>query len=232
MKKSNKILVAGFLTLLLFITALHLTLYAKYKSGDYTIYNPADDLLPAAVQSFPNILFVSVRDIPNGTVQLSDVAQVDKNEKNDVSYIQKGDTLLIAPKDSTAGRGLNYPVAFRLPANAVFSVSNSSLTFKSDGKVQGSTPVVYLKRSYAFFSGSETPFRLGKLNVVASEGSSVLFEGNTQVNQLAIQLSNSAIDCSKAGLSGQLSIVTDSISHLSLQANQFLKADIKTTTPQ
>ena len=39
MKKSNKLLWGGFLTVLLMIAGIHIALYAKYKNGNYTIYH-------------------------------------------------------------------------------------------------------------------------------------------------------------------------------------------------
>ena len=232
MKKSNKLLVAGFLALLLFITVIHLTLYAKYKSGDYTIYNAEEDLMPVSVQSFPNILFVSVQNVPYATVQFSDVAAVDKNEKSDISYIRKGDTLLITPKDSTGWQDIDDPVAFRLPSNATLSVRNSSLTFMTAGKPTGSHPVVYLTNSRAVFSGTGAPFRLDQLKVVASDSSSVSFLGSTVVNRLDVQLSNSVFKFEDKDGPGEIFIVTDSLSRLSLPAKQLLKADIQTIPSQ
>src|SRR5829696_7722228 len=108
MKKSNKLLLAGFLAVVLLISAIHITLYAKYKAGDYTIYNPEDDLTAQSMQSFPNILFVSVQNVPLGNVKYHDVAQVEKGEEDDIQYVRKGDTLVITGKDNE--RGLQHSV--------------------------------------------------------------------------------------------------------------------------
>lgn len=231
MKKSNKLLLAGFLLLLLFITAIHITLYAKYKSGDYTVYSAEEDQMPVSVQAFPNILFVSVRNVPNATVRFSDVAQVEKDE-NYIRYVQKGDTLLITPKDSSARGGNGYPVAFHLPHNVTLSVFNSSLMFKQGKRNAANNPVIYLTKSEAFFSGSEGPLRFNNLKIVASDSSTAFFRGNTQINQLDVQLSNSAIEYPEGNLTGRLSIVTDSLSRIALQSKHLLKADIKTIAPE
>jgi hypothetical protein len=92
--------------------------------------------------------------------------------------------------------------------------------------------VIYLKKSEAFFSASEGPLRFGNLKIVASDSSTALFYGNTQINQLDVQLSNSAIEYPQGNLTGRLSIVTDSLSRISLQSKHLLKADIKTIAPE
>jgi hypothetical protein len=46
-----------------------------------------------------------------------------------------------------------------------------------------------------------------------------------------LQLSNSGIEAPEGDF-GQLSIVTDSLSRISLQSKLLLKANIKTSTPQ
>src|SRR5215211_8676548 len=140
MKKSNKLLLGGFLTGLLMITALHITLYAKYKAGNYSAYHAEDDVAPQSMQTFPNILFVSLRNIPDATVRFSDVTQVPKGEEERIEYVQKGDTLLITGRDEDNERGMYYPVAFNLPYNATISVFNSSLSIESGKKLTVNNP--------------------------------------------------------------------------------------------
>jgi hypothetical protein len=229
MKKSNKLLLVGFLTGLLLITAIHVSLYAKYKAGNYTIYNAEEDLKRQSLHTFPNILFVSLRNVPEGTVRFGDVAKMEKGDE-DIVYVQKGDTLLISGTDSLGSRNIDYPVTFHLPYNATLSVVNSFLSFRGGKKMAESTPVIYLQKSQALFSGTETPLRFGHLKVVASDSSAVMFHGNTQVSNLEVQLSTSSIEYN-GGDFGQLSITTDSASHISLQSKHLLKAAIKTLAP-
>jgi hypothetical protein len=232
MKKSNKLLLGGFLAGLLLITAIHITLYAKYKNGDYTIYNPDDNLTAQSLQTFPNILFVSVRNV-NGTVNFSDVAGVEKGEgeEENIEYVQKGDTLLITGRDSTVHQDFEYPVTFHLPYNATLSLFNSSLSFRTGKRMAKSNPVIYLQRSNALFAGTEAPLQFGHVKVVAKDSSAVLFYGNTTVDSLNVQLSNSSIEYEKGHLGG-LSIITDSLSRISLQSKHLLKANIQTVNQQ
>jgi hypothetical protein len=231
MKKSNKLLLGGFLALLLLISAIHVSLYAKYKAGNYTIYNAEEDLIPQAIESFPNVLLVSVRNVRGATVTFGDVAQMEKSDESDVHYVRKGDTLLIAGNDSTNQGGFRHAVSFKLPRNATLTAFNSSLSFKTDVKTGENNPVIYLQKSAAVFDGTNGSLRLGHVKVIASNGSTVAFKDNTQVNSLDVQLSGSSFEYDDGDF-GQLSIVTDSLSRISLPSKHLLKANIKTIASQ
>jgi hypothetical protein len=229
MKKSNKLLLGGFLTLLLIFAAIHIALYAKYKGGDYTIYNAEDDLARLSMQQFPNILFVSVRNVPGATVKFSDVAQVEKSEEDDIQYTRKGDTLQIT--GSSDQQEFSRPLTIFLPYNSTLSLQNSSLAFENGKKEAPNNPVIHLQKSEVFFPGEQNPLSLGHLRLFASDSSLVLFRGNTQVAHLDVRLSNSSIETTEGDFS-KLTIVTDSLSRISLSAKQLLKANISTTTPE
>ncbi len=213
------------------ITAIHVTLYAKYKAGNYTIYHAEDDLERQSMQTFPNILFMSVRNVPDATVKFSDEAGVETGEEAGIVYVRRGDTLLITGRDSANQRGTGYPVAFNLPYNAALSVFNSSLSFKRGKKMAESNPVIYLQKSNALFGGTENPLQFGFMKVVASDASAITFHGNTQISNLEVQLSASSLEYGEGDF-GQLSIVTDSVSRISLQSKHLLKANIKTIAPR
>jgi hypothetical protein len=77
----------------------------------------------------------------------------------------------------------------------------------------------------------DNPLRFGHMKVFASDSSTAKFQGNTQIGNFEVQLSNSAIDYGEGNFD-QLSIVTDSVSRITLQTKQLLKAKITTTTNQ
>lgn len=228
MKKSNKILLAGFLFLLLFITAIHITLYAKYRSGHHTLYSESESLAASPLQLMPNILVVAIRDVPYGTVMFGDVARVEKEEKG-VRYVQHGDTLQITGNNHQPG--FKGPAVFHLPANATLSVQNSSLVIRPGATKAPGNPVIYLQKAQVEFSGNQGALKLGNLKIFASGQSGASFYGNTQVEQLEVQLSASVLR-SGEGRFGRLSIVTDSLSHISLPSKTLLKAAISTSTTQ
>ncbi|HUC80580.1 MAG TPA: hypothetical protein VMR70_06665 [Flavisolibacter sp.] len=229
MKKSNKLLLGGFLLLLMFISVIHISLFAKYKAGNYTVYSAQNDFGEQTMQSFPNIAFVSVRHVPGATVRFSSTAAVEKTENSEIQFIQKGDTLLITGKDTTEPRG-GYPVVFQVPHNATINVFNSRISFRQGDNIVPN-PVLYLANSHAYFATPGKRFELGNLKVTATNHSSISFEGNTHVGQLDVHLLNSALEYAEGDF-GRLSLFTDSLSRLSLQSKHLLKADIKTITPE
>jgi hypothetical protein len=231
MKNSNKLLLIGFLAVVFLISAIHITLYAKYKAGDYTVYNPNDYLVPQAMQSFPNILVVSVHNLAGATVKFGDVAEVAKGDNDGIEYVQKGDTLLITGRDNGEQQRTWREVAVQLPYNATLSLHNSSLSFQAGKKTGEINPVLFLEKSEVFFSGAKSPLQFGHVKVAASDDSKATFRGNTQINNLEVQLSNSSIVCSEGNF-GQLSIVTDSLSHITLQSKLLVKANITTIPPK
>lgn len=215
--------------MLLFVTAIEITLYAKYKSGNYTIYNAEENRSVSPMLTFPNILFVSVRNVPFAVASFKDMAQVEKEKRDDIRYVQKGDTLQIT--GLTNQESFKRPVVFHLPSNVTLSVFNSALSFQSGKRKTAGNPVIYLTKSQAYFSGADSPLRLDNLKINASDGSTASFRGNIRVNQLDLQLSNSGIEAPEGDF-GQLSIVTDSLSRISLQSKLLLKASIRNSIPQ
>ena len=229
MKRSNKLLLGGFLAVVLLITFIHITLFAKYKAGNYTIYNAEDELAPQSMQMLPNVLFVTVRNVPDAAVKFDDAARVEKISDSEIQYIQRGDTLLIT--GSGHHNDMRDRIAFHVPRNATLSVFNSSLSFGSAKKGKENNPVIYLNKSQVIFSGANDPLQLGHIKVVASDSSAVLFHDNMQVNTLDVQLAHSSLKCGTGNI-GQLSIVTDSVSRISLQSKHLVKANIKTMGQQ
>ena len=230
MKKSNLLLLTGFLAIVVLVSAIHITLYAKYKAGNYTIYNEEEDITADAMQTFPNIAFVSVRNVPIVNVKFGDVARVEKAENEDLQYTRTGDTLVISAKVGADRDRINLHL-IHVPNNVTLSVFNSTLSFVPGKKSTGNNAVIFLKKSKVYFSGADAPFQLGNMRIVATDSSSASFHDNIQLNQLDVQLSQSAIECTDGNF-GQVSIVTDSLSRISLPSKHLLKATIKTIASQ
>ncbi|MFL5773410.1 MAG: hypothetical protein ACJ75F_09645 [Flavisolibacter sp.] len=226
MKKSNKLLLVGFSIGLIMIAAIHITLYAKYKNGDYTIYNPEDDQVPNSMELFPNILFVSIRNVPGASIRFADVAQVEKGQEDIIDYVRNGDTLLIRGKDSVHKLSLDIPVMLNLPYKTMLSVYNSSLNFYPGKNISQINPVLHLQHSNIIFSGEYMPFSLEHVKLDASDHSAILFHSKTNVNQMEVRLMNSRFEYDEGEL-GELSIETDSVSRIALPSKLLMKANIK-----
>jgi hypothetical protein len=229
MKKSNKLLLGGFLTVMVMIAGIHIALFAKYKNGDYTIFHPEDNRGKDRMQSFPGVSYVMIRNLRGVTIQFGEKAEGEKNKEDVVQYQQKGDSLVITGLDFTGEPDGRRLVNVTLPYNATLLADNSLLYFEKGKTGIDTNPMIYLQKSHAVFFNADAPFRLGHVKVIASDSSMVVFHSNTQVNHLEVQLSNSALEYNEGDV-GELSIVTDSISRISLQSKHLLKAKI-TTVP-
>ncbi len=223
MKKSNKILLGGILTVILIITGIHIALFAKYQTGDYTIYQP-EDILPSMDQ-YPGVSFVTLHNV-NGEVQFGDIASVQKNRENSIECKQVGDTLVITGREGRQlyGKG---SFNFTLPPNVTLKAFNSSIYFKTGKENSATNPVIHLHKSVFIFNEYRQPIRLSLVKLYASDSSLASFNDHTQIDQLEVQLNNSRLEYHD-GDPGQLSIMTDSLSRLSLLSKHLLKAKITT----
>lgn len=228
MKKSNKLLAAGFVLVVSLVTALHLTLYANYKNGNYTIVSEDD---PQTMRSFPAVKYVSIKDLSGATITFGEVAQVKKTVEKTVQFIQRGDSLIITGSGRNNREQIVTPVSVTLPYSITLQIANAHLFVRAGRKPAGNNPVIDLQRSQIIFSGERGSLLFDQLKLTAADSSAVLFEGDTQISDLVIQLSNSAIE-HKEGKLGQLSILTDSLSRIALQAKHLLNAKITTTPPK
>jgi hypothetical protein len=136
MKKSNKLLLGGFLTVILMITGLHIAIYAKYKNGSYTIYHRHREEIKKdeGMQSFPDVKFITIRDVPMASVYFSRYAEAEKGREALIQIIQKGDSLVIIGQPdgkSPDGRARGM-VTIILPENATLFVVNSYIHFQGE----------------------------------------------------------------------------------------------------
>jgi hypothetical protein len=221
MKKSNKLLLAGFLAVV----------YANYKAGRYTLYNADNDQPVLPMRTFPNILFVTMRNVSGASVKFGDTAAVSQSEGDQIQYARKGDTLLITGSNNTRQEDFGHRVVLNLPYQATLSLISSSASMEAGKNTAESNPVIYLKNSRMAFSGAGAPLRFGRVKIVASDSSRATFGNQTQIGSLEAQVFDSALEYGEGDV-GQLSIVTDSLSHLSLSSKLLLKANIKTISPE
>jgi hypothetical protein len=138
---------------------------------------------------------------------------------------------MISAKDSSTRNDPDYPIVFTLPYQAKLSVFNSALTFLPGKATSAINPVIFLQKSSVHFSGESNLLQFGQVKIQASDNSAIMFRGNTAVNQLDVQLANSVFEFGD-GKVGQLTIATDSLSHISLPAKHLVKAAITNNTTQ
>lgn len=229
MKKSNKILLGGFLTAVLLLAAVHIGLFAKYKNGAFTAYNEEDDLQPMSLQSFPHIKFVSVKNVNNVQLSFADTARVESMDKewmDVISLSQSGDTLHLTGPDVSKQPNTYYrQLSVFVPQGADVNAVNSSLSFQAYNKFKSIFPLsLHLNKSRIILEGHESPLQLGDVSLIARNESSVELRNVTIKNMDATLQKSSFVDTE--GSIEQLSIVTDSISQISLQTKHLLKAKL------
>lgn len=133
MKKSNKLLLGGFLTFILIIAGIHIALYAKYKNGNYTIVKPQrlDKNDVTEMQHFQDVSVLRIRNVFRANVYFRDSATVEKRKEDLIQYTQRGDTLFISGHYYTEGQDSERTALnVTLPYNAIIitdSVSHVSL---------------------------------------------------------------------------------------------------------
>jgi len=226
MRTSNKLLLGGFLAVLLLLMAIHITLYAKYKKGDYTTYHSREHDRRAVLLSFTGIRHVKVHGVWGVKAVFAEKAQVMEGISDKIKFVQKGDTLEISGKPYI--NLYEEAQAFiQLPYNASFSLSGSYLMFGTGSSAPQHNPSIRLEDSRADFTGTQGLMQLGHVQIEATDSSTVGFGAGTRVGHLQVQLSDATLE-NTAGEVEQLSILTDSVSRISLPVKQLLKASIKT----
>jgi hypothetical protein len=224
MKKSNKILLSGFLVVILLITGIHITLYAKYKSGYYTIYRPENRSQQESIQSFPKVSHVVIRDC-KASAEFGNVLSIDKDIKGGVQYVQQQDTLFVTTIGKGAGLVTRGYVQLILPADATIFAFNTDISFENVNDSSSIHPTFVLDHSEISVRSSVRSSVLGHVKLNASNGSAAYFHGNTIVDYLEVELKKSSLDYNQGEI-GQLSIATDSTSQVILQSRHLLKAKI------
>jgi hypothetical protein len=226
MKTSNKLLIGGFTLVVLLIVTIHIGLYAKYKAGDFTSYNP-DAYLPSGVlQTFPGVRVVELHNVLFANIQFSDVAQAEKWESDEVQLIHKGDSLLVTAKDSTGPNRELARTHLRLPGNITLLAHRSSFSIEPGRKKVPVNASIYLNQSTAEISDTLGGLVQGKFSIEAGNNSTVLFRNKTNIGALDVQLRNSMIRYDEGNI-GQLAIAADSLSRISLPSQQLLKANFR-----
>lgn len=127
MKKSNKLLLGGFLTVILIIAGVHIALYAKYKNGNYTIQERGAIVENDRMKRFPNVSHVIIRNIRGASIRFGETAAVDKDQEDLVRSEQKGDSLIITGHVLNNERPDGLSAIIILPYNVTIETDSVSL---------------------------------------------------------------------------------------------------------
>jgi len=132
MKKSNKLLLGGFLTVILIITGIHIALYAKYKRGDYILYHRTEILTDSNFGPINNIKLVRIQNVFSANIRFGGATIIESGREGDLQVDQKGDSLFIRGKYFIEGQD-NHRIQLNitLPYDATIvtdSISHVTLT--------------------------------------------------------------------------------------------------------
>lgn len=128
MKKSNKILLGGFLTVLLIVAGIHIALFAKYKNGNYIVIPRKVKEENERMQRFPNVSFVSIRNVHSAAVRFGDTATVEKDREGLIKTEQKGDSLIIIGQSFIDERSnARVHASITLPYNVTIETDSVSM---------------------------------------------------------------------------------------------------------
>jgi len=223
MKKSNQILLGGFIVVIVLITAIHISLYAKYKSGQYTIYKPQEKTEVKGMEQFPGVRKVTLVTLQHVQIQFAEQAAVQKG-RDGVRYQLYGDSLVIS-----GGPHQQHPLYITIPVAVTIRSVGSMLQFEKGKLMTLPGASIYLDSSIAVFGEADKSIHLQNVQIVATNHSLASFADSSTVQNLEVLLKKSSLECLRAD-AATLSIITDSLSGISLQAKLLLKAKI-TTTP-
>ncbi len=235
MKTSNKILLGIFFTLVLVFTAIHLALYAKYKSGDYTIANNlrSEQFTKAA---FPKIHYVSATGLQNFNIYPADTLQLEVQKEGPlhIEYRVVGDTLVISG-DTIIRRQNNKEQRIRsyqevnlyLPSMCFTRIDFCEAWMKGFADSAKSGDYNFDVNDDSFFHVAENEYEdssfkyLKKLSIRSSL-SQVELSPNIKIGELQLDAKQTEFDDKKASI-GKISIQSDNNSAITLRGNNIQK---------
>jgi len=202
MKTSNKILLIFFVAALLMMTAIHLTLYAKYKRGEVSSFQ---DIREGRFEEhpLPAIKYVSVTGLRRCNILPSTESKIRifRMKESRLKYTILNDTLFITGdstytmQDFEHGYAVNRTVNLYLPGvervDAFYT--GLSLSGGTDSMTAVSCSVNLSKRSDLNVGEWGKPNFFNHLQVKA-DGSSASLADKTIINELNLQADKSQID--------------------------------------
>lgn len=232
MKTSNKILLGAFFTAMLIILSIHITLYAKYKKGEYKIAE--DEMWLPNMLTYPleDVKYVSMENLDNITIIPGDSTKLqyekaDEDDDNILSVTKNHDTLFLKGQSvgKTEGRWYrrtNLTLAGLLPLRAI-----NSRMYVHQPKNPG-TPIsfdILLDSSFLEVNrGQRDTINFDTFKVSALKESRIyLFKANSKF--LNVQLNNSSFE-EDDFFADSINVRANPESKLEMSARNLVKAKI------
>src|ERR1700730_8085698 len=182
MKTSNKILLTLALLVFVSFTATNLSLYAKYKNGDY-ITQEQLDATETDTRKLDHFNVIVIENYEGISLLPSDSFAIRENHKNagNFNYSIKGDHLILSPKNNITGEREYANVTLLCPGSINIILKNSDLGLN---KGQWKTLTAGLSKE----SRLNVNTKVDSLSVQAEDESSVNFNEGSVIKKLSLQL--------------------------------------------
>jgi|GEM_PF-1481214 len=229
MKKSNKILLGGLLTVLLILISIHVALYAKLKSGDHKIYDEKEKYGNATTSVFNNIHSVLIRDKANTVLRFGDSLKVMQfSESDDLNIRQENGQLIVAGKDSSKnGKRSGSMVIIQIPAGTEVFVKNAMLRVEASKEPAFTSLQMNLDNADAFFGRYAQAVVIDSLKITATNSSYIDLE-NVRTQYMEAQLTKSTIN-ELVSVINQIVLNADDSSRIQMQARHLSRLKVKNT---
>lgn len=229
MKKSNKVLLGGLLTIILILVAVHVALYARYKAGIYKPYNEEQTEEARNVKEFGNARQIDIRNLRNVVVRVGDRLRVEQfgEDADNIMLMERGGAVQLSVKDSTNNQQVfNYVIVY-MPENSIVTSYNSYLRVEGvQGKIikglNFSTSGGHLN-----FQQQKNMVQIDSLNIDATNNATIELD-NARVDKLSVRLNGSEL-IDRQAVINRLNLNADSTSRISLQTKNLLKLITNTT---
>jgi hypothetical protein len=230
MKTSNKILLIAFITALLILISINVTIYAKYRKGEFTVMTDDYWMPNMASFSMQDVKYVSIDNIENISVHASDsnVLKYDKGDGKDenvLTFNRRHDTLFVAGKSTRSEVGRWYRHT-QLHINGGLSLKAINSNLQLDQKQSGGT---IPKLNLLLDNANIDILSMGQSGNFAADISAVnksrVFLGDVSAGKMQLRLRNSIVE-EKNLATDSLLIWVDGSSQINMRAENLLKAKI------
>jgi hypothetical protein len=238
MRTSNKILLGIFAGPLVILTLIHVSLYAKYKSGNYVAMKTVNEDRFVR-HSLKNITHIAVYGLNNFRMVHSDSStlEMEKNEDGHLHYTINGDSLVIhgdsminRPGQASEPERSYQAVTVYLPAPAIVTADNTEVTLQgTTDSLKAGSYQFSLTHSASFKveeNGNDaTPVYFKELVIQASHAAGIEFTGNTSMAELQLTMVESEFTDNGASI-GKLTVNADKVSTITLKGDNLKKLNL------
>lgn len=224
MRKSNKILLGGFVALVLITIGVHVTLYAKIKNGDLVVLRDGTDEQMERIVA-GNIKHVLIKGMEECRIVTGDSAilEMNKNRNKNFRYRVAGDSLIVeaglSDEDYATGRRIYVAATLHLPPveSITASYSNVFLSGVSDTSAAISRNInlshcqLHLRNN----SRDGKP-AFWKDLAINSRSSALHFAGGAVLNELVLTMNDNSVLTDEGAMVSNFQLQMDGSSSVNL----------------